>query len=313
MVGTSISPTSLPKAASLTKALVAPPSSTVKLAELTTIRRVWEEELASTFHGIQPASRIRIDAYRLHRSITGHTESERPFQWTPWTARRRIGLDSVRACIANPRVSPVQATHDTVDRLLRRAEDNGGREDRLVEWLVGLSTGSRAVVEAESVLWATQLLCALDWTQISRPVIGSDRSLGGLGRVILRGRVDVEVRMGTSRHRRPDSLDIGLAETALFVVMAGQHAPSSRLELGLPALTIALDDRHQSVPTTVVGWWPASGRALILPVDVDLLLRTAEAVVEAIRCEIDRLPRRLHRTEKLKPTVDPSVDQRVAS
>jgi len=207
----------------------------------------------------------------------------------------------------------MQATHDTVDRLLRTAEDRGPRGDRLVEWLVGLSTGARAVVEAESVLWATQLLCALDWTQIPRSVIGSDRSLGALGRVILRGRVDVEVRIGASTPRNSDDDDVGPPETALFVMMAGQHGPSARLELGLPALTIALDGRRRAIPTTVVGWWPASGRALILPVDVDLLLRTSEAVVEAVRGELDRVPRRLRRTEKPRPALDDSAAQRVAS
>jgi len=279
-----------------------------------TIRRVLERELDLSTADTESVGRIRIDAYRFRLSITGSEEQPRPFEWNPWTARRRIGLDCVRACIANPRLSPAQATRDTVDRLLRGAENDGSQNDTLADWLAGLPVGARGVVEAEAVLWTTQLLCALDWSQIPRPVIGADRSLVLLGarRVTLRSRLDVEVRASPGQ-LGSDQSRVDIPRRALFVMMSGQPSASARLELGFPALTVALDDRRRALPTMVVGWWPQSGRALILPVDVDLLLRTSEAVVEAVRSEIMRLPRRIGQRTERHHELEAAPLQRVAS
>jgi hypothetical protein len=55
---------------------------------------------------------------------------------------------------------------------------------------------------------------------------------------------------------------------------------SSRAELLLPALVEVLHTPHTPPPARVVGWWPASGRTLVVPVDHRGLRETARAVGE---------------------------------
>jgi hypothetical protein len=277
MVGTSIPSTALPKAASLTEAFLAPSPQLVEPAELHRLRHAFECELQLAAGPFDPKDRIRVDAYRLRNSMTGPNETGSPFRWTPWTARRPIGVESVRACLSNPRLTPIQATHEAIARLIRRADDDR-RPDSLSGWLAGLAIGSRSVVQAEAVVWTTQLLTALDWTKLGRPVVGGDRSVvvGSSGQVLLRGRIEVRVRaVSGDRSFGP--------QPVLFSMMTGRPGPTARAELGLTALTVALDDRPDEIPLRVVGWWPQCGRALVVPVDVALLSRTCEAVVAAVR------------------------------
>lgn len=149
---------------------------------------------------------------------------------------------------------------------------------------------ARAVVEAEAILWATQLLSALDWSGPEHRLVGFDRSVlvSSSPRVVVRGRVDVEIRP-----RFEPSSGAHDSRAGLLVMMAGHPLPSARLELGVTALAAALSGRRTALPATVVGLWPQCGRALALPVDVDLLLRASDAVVEVVRTEADRTPRQL--------------------
>ena len=69
----------------------------------------------------------------------------------------------------------------------------------------------------------------------------------------------------------------------LFTMMGGVTGPTSRIELGLSALVALVADVSAPVPARVMGWWPQSGRSIVVPIDSTSLQRTFDAVVEAVR------------------------------
>ena len=280
---------SLPRAETLTDVLLSPATTGVTRDELSSVRSILERDVVSMTRHIDRSEPLRIDPFRVRRVVAGVPDLERPFQWNPWTARRRLGLEAVRTSLGRPRLSPLEATRDAIDRLVRRAPEDGPAGS-LSRWIAELSLGARAVVEAEAVLWATQLLSAVLWTRAGTRLVGFDRSIVPCDapRVIVRGRVDVELRPDG----RPDR-DERTQTGGVLVMMTGHPLPSARLELAVTALVTALSDRPGVVPARVVGFWPQSGRALSLPIEVDLLLRGCEAVGSAIRTEVGRAPRRL--------------------
>jgi hypothetical protein len=287
MIGTSLPSTSLPKAITLTKALTSPSSPSISRDEFHQLRQAFEGELGTVTRSLPVNERIRIDGYRLRNTVSENADLDSPFRWLPWTARRPIGVECVRACLACARLTPLQASHDVIRRFVRRADDERGHPGSLAEWLAGLAVGGRTVVQAEAVVWATQLLTALDWTKLSRPIVGGDRSVvpSSSSRVLLRGRIEVLTRVVPARSpNKGEALgarDVGPA--ALFAMMTGRPSPTARTELGLAALTVALDGREGEAPIRVVGWWPQCGRALVVPVDLALFNQTCDAVLGAVR------------------------------
>jgi hypothetical protein len=182
-----------------------------------------------------------------------------------------------------------------ITRLIRQADEQRGRPGSLSEWLAGLAVGGRTVVQAEAVVWATQLITALDWTRLSRPIVGDDRSvvLPSSSQILLRGRIELRTFVtptqarDTHPHQRLES-----EPSVLFATMTGRPGPTARTELGLAALTVALDDRHDEVPIRVLGWWPQCGRSLVVPVDLALLNQTCEAVVGTVRSMCPNIPQK---------------------
>ncbi len=283
MVGTSLSPLALPKAAALTEALVAPPDSVGADEALVALRQAFNEALASAAAGLGP-DRLVIDAYRMRALTGGAPQEDRPFEWTPQTARRSIGIEAARACLARAGLTPLAATIDEVARLVRGHEQNGSRAGGLSAWLSGLSTGARAVVTAEAAGWTSQLVSSLEWGRLTEPVIGANR------RVVAPGAPNVALRMRfEAAHRVRDHGTSGTA-ASLFMMMPGRPASTVQIELGLAALAVVLDDRTRSTPYRVIGWWPQSGRALVMGVDEKLLRDTADKVVAAV----GRAPRSSH-------------------
>src|SRR5579871_1991170 len=214
--------------------------------------------------------RVRVDGYLLRTAPTATTK--RPFAWSPWTARRPIALEAVRVWLARPGLSPMRAVDVAVGALLARTDE---RPNSLGAWLQGLSSGARGVTQAEAVTWATQLFGALDWERLDRAVVGGDRSVGfeAAPRVHLHARVDVRAALSPAERAR----------SGLFPAMTGRPGVTAADELGLAALTLALDPRL-GVPARVIGWWPQCGRAAIADVDLPLLTRTAAAVVRSLGC-----------------------------
>jgi hypothetical protein len=279
MVGSSLSPTALPKSEELTNALTAPGPILVDTAAFDELRTDLEVRLGAAAAALPGDRPLRVDGYRLGHPDPSEDDAK-PFEWGLWTARRPLGLDCARQCVADRRVHPVDAARDVVADLIGRAVRGAERPGSLGEWLGGLTPGARGVVQAEAVGWASKLVTTLDWARLPRPIIGADRSVvfPGAPQVLLRGRIEVRV---TAAGRSQPRGGTGRTE-CLFMMMTGRPTPTSDVELGLAALTVACDPRRPSVPVRVIGWWPECGRAQVVPVDRRLLERTIESVVDTV-------------------------------
>jgi hypothetical protein len=285
MTGTSISPTRLPKARALTEALVAPP--TVELGEEPTVLyRQLAGALCAAATGLPPGTSLRVDGYFFRMALTTpeHLSHPDPFEWSPRTARRLLGLAAVRACVSGSERTPAAAVEQVVSAAVEDARRGQERSGSLAGWLSDLAWGGRAVVRAEAVTWATQLLAALEWRSLgSPPVVGSDQWWDGPAgcRVALRGRSEVRVATAIP-DRSPAALRPTSQAPALFAMLGGRPSPVAALELGLAALASFMARPHEPSPARVIGWWPQCGRAMVLPVDAPTLRNTADSVVAAI-------------------------------
>jgi hypothetical protein len=280
MVGTALSPTALPKSAALTDALVAPAEDLLADDELSELKTSFLERLGTAAEGLGP-DRVLIDAFRLRVLTSEAPDDDRPFQWSPFIARRSIGIEAARACLARPGLTPLVAVNEEVAGQVRRHDQEGSPGRGLSAWLAGLGTGALAVVVAEAAGWTSQLVSSLEWTRVTNPVVGANR------RLVVPSAPNIALRMKFEVAHRSDAVGKRRTPTALFMMMTGRPASTIQNELSLAALTLALDDRHPSVPSRVVGWWPQSGRGLVLPVTRALLDGVAHQIVEAVR----RMPR----------------------
>jgi hypothetical protein len=264
-----VSPTVLPRARALTDALLAPAGPVVDEQCAHELR----SRVAAAVAGHLPrgAGRRTVNAYALRRVRGSHPPSDSPFRWAPRTARRALGLAAVRACVAGDGRTPVEAVRRAVDEEVAVAERGAAGPRAVGTWLASLPAGGRAMVAAEAVTWATALFGALEWDRLGlrARIGGPDRwwdAPGGWG-LTLQGRA--EVRTESDGH------------PVLLCVGNGRPVDSSRVELLLPALVEVLHDPRAPAPSRVVGWWPASGRTLVVPVDARGLRETAEAVGRA--------------------------------
>jgi hypothetical protein len=233
----------------------------------------------------RPARRLCLDGYLVRTgrrpgessaatgAATGSAGAR--FAWSAANARRSIGLAAVRACLDDPEATPSVG----VDRALRAAQRPAAAPPgSLGRWLATLGPGALAVTRAEAVRWSTALHGALDWARLgpSTQVGGADRSWASRDRagVVIRGRAEVRAPVA------PGPGDPG--GLAALVVLSGWPGPGARCELAVNALAQALGaQRADQVPSRIAGWWPQSGRSLILDVDRALLEAAAQAVLGA--------------------------------
>lgn len=278
MIGTALPSMALPRSRSLTDALIAPAESRVSRSELGEVRRRLEDGLQESAGSLGIHQRVRIDAYRLRFHAS---ESSRPdvFAWSPRTARRPIALEGVRGWLANKRMTPMQAVAEAVERLTRPTDEWRGAGGSLGTWIASLRLGAKSTVQAEAVTLATQLIGAIDWPRLTHPFVGDDRSISfaSVPQIVLRGRIEVRspIPLGSLQDGYP-------AGSAVFAVMTGRPTSTARHELGLAALTVALDPKLGPA-IRVIGWWPQCGRALVLPVDGQLLETTVDAILATLR------------------------------
>jgi hypothetical protein len=304
MVGTALSPTVLPKSAALTDALVAPADHLLADDELSQLKISFLERLGTAAQGLGP-DRVLIDAFRLRALASNEPKGEPPFQWSPFIARRSIGIEATRACLARPGLTPLMAVNQEVARQVRQHEQDGSSGRGLSAWLAQLGTGALAVVVAEAAGWTSQLVSSLQWRRVTKPVVGANR------RMVMPSAPHVALRMRFEVAHRSEIVDKGPTPTALFMMMSGRPASTTQTELSLAALTLALDDRHPSIPYRMVGWWPQSGRALVLPVTRALLDGVADQVVEAVRHmprSADRSPTGSAAARRLSSTLSSRAD-----
>ena len=275
----------LPRAASLSGALMAGGDDPPTPAEVDAVRAGLADELSALAVVLPPGERLRLDAYRFTLALHGPQRlagADEPFAFSPRTCRRAVGLAAVARCLGRPSLAPAQAVADILTA--------GVREVTVVPRVSGLpwwapcyealDRGGRATVEAEAVTWATQLWTALSWDDLARPVVGGadDRWACPGGALTLRGHADVRVRPS--------------GPPALLVLGSGSPPATWRDLLGFPALVAALAGGPAAAPGRVIGLWPASGQVRILPAEATVLTDTAEAVVAAAAAWVDHRGRR---------------------
>jgi hypothetical protein len=261
-----------PVAEELTAALIAPRGYPVLTeadrGELRT-RLLWCLERRADLLG---EALTRITPFALRQRFFGRAVT--PFRWSPWTARRTIGIAAVRVCTTGALYAPADAVATVVAEMAGR----GGPPGSLGTWLSRAAAPVVALVRAEATTWASNLLSAVDWSRPGlRPVIGApDRwwCSPTMPRVAIRGRVDLSVTSaGNGNPRGP---------RAVLTVFEGCPSPASRVELGLAPLVSALTGPLEDVPVRAAGWWPAAGRLLTFPVGPSLLADAADAVAQAL-------------------------------
>ena len=267
----------------LTDALLAPASENIAPAELVKVRDDLTGDLQALGTELPDGERLQMDAFKV-RTAQRYPDRCMSFDDTfvpsPRSCRRAVGVAAVNRCVRGHSPGPAAAVSEVLAEGLEDASVAMGtgavRAPWWAQWYAGLPRGGRAVVCAEAVTWATQLLTAVDWSQVPRPVIGGRddwwQCPGGTP-IVLKGRADVRSLVG----RRP----------ALLVVGTGRCEADWRVELGYPGLVAALGRDAQVAPCRVVGVWPQSGQVRVLPLDLVALRATITAVVAAVATWVD--------------------------
>jgi hypothetical protein len=267
----------------LTDALLAPESEDVAPAALVELRDDLVRDLQALGTELPDGERLQMDGFKVrtaHRYPDRCMSFDDAFVPSPRSCRRAVGVAAVNRCVRGHSASPAGAVREVLAEGLEDASvarwTGAVRAPWWASWYAGLPGGGRAVVCAEAVTWATQLLTAVDWSQVPRPVIGGRDDWwpcpGGTP-IVLKGRADVRSLVG----RR----------AALLVVGTGRCQADWRVELGYPGLVAALGRDAQVAPRRVVGVWPQSGQVRVLPVDLVALRATATAVVAAVATWVD--------------------------
>lgn len=275
----------LPRAAALTDALLAPVGPTLAGPDLDRLRRRVAGALAPDDVGGR-GDRFELDAYRLDTALHDPSRCGAPEPFTPSAVRcrRSIGLDAVRLCLRDDRPPPAAAVAEVLEAAVRAVElpdAGGGTIPWWATWYAASAPGTRAVVQAEAVTWATALWTALDWERFVRVDVGGTRLRwvvpGTAGGVVLRARAEVRTWVADA--------------PVLLLSCSGEPSGDWRPSLGFPALVAALAHDQRAVPRRVVGWWPAAGQVRIAEVDLGLLEVSAEAVGSALAVWSASLPR----------------------
>jgi hypothetical protein len=292
MIPTTLPSTRLPRAQVLTDVLLTPPGSAPDPDMLSDLRQRLQDDLSSSSTGPSGDRPIRVDAFLLRtvlRSADRPVDGS-PFQWSPRTARRSIGIAAVGRCADGHARTPAAAAASTVAQLVEDGRRGHARHGSLAAWLAVLNEGGRAAVLAEAITWATEIFVAIQWGRLERPTIvgGRDRwwDCPGSAEVALRGRADVRVPTTAPQgavHRTDMTDSDSPRASSLFTMVGGRPGSTSRIELGLAALVDVMSRPADPPPARVVGWWPDCGRALVLGVDLPMLRQTATAVTTTVR------------------------------
>jgi hypothetical protein len=262
----------LPRAAALTDVLLSSPGARVSDEEIATARRRLARELTSPLSEKRTRP-IRVDPYRFQLALTSPDRLARlsgPFEPTPASCRRSIGVAAVARCVRDPSIAPAHAVGVLLDSATQQVGSEGFGA-WWVDWYRKLPLAARSVVQAEATTWATQLFEALEWSRFETPPrLGVDlRWIDGESDVDVRAKVDVEV--------------FARGGPAFFVVHTGTAGREWMGALALSALAAAMASGPRAVPSRVIGFWPASGQVRILPVEPGTLDRSSRLLVESVR------------------------------
>jgi hypothetical protein len=214
-----------------------------------------------------------------------------PFAWKPVFVRRSLGLAVVRACATGRSRAPAEAVVAVADEAVAEWQRTGWRTFHWEPWLAGLAPGSRAMVLADAVTWATSLWTSLDWTVLTPPPqIGGadDQWVNPASRVVrLRGRCELRLGLGPADAPVPGERGPVHVPTALVCLSSGCPPATWAEELAYPALVSALRWPARPVPARVVGLWPDAGEYRVTEVDEPVLVAAADRAVAAVRAVVE--------------------------
>jgi hypothetical protein len=190
-------------------------------------------------------------------SVTADT----PFAWSARTARRALGLTSLRALVTGAVRSPIDGVALAIDDAVRAARQGENAASPMDRWLAGLPPASRAAVQAGAVTWATRVWCAVDWTAFEEPpTIGRDHWWDSPHSSLLALRSRAEIR-SVARDQAGSPLSVHL------VVLGGPRRATIKFELSVAAVVEVLCARRSLPPGRMVGWWPDSGHLVTVEID----------------------------------------------
>ncbi len=256
------------KPSELTNALAAPATASVNIDRTlhTGLLKILGNAAGSPEKGLQ-----RIDAFTLTH---GFSDDSTKFAWTPQLTKRTLGLSAVRSCVWGLAKTPAEAVALEVARFDRRAADGREQTGSLAMYFANAPRGVRGTAMALATTYATELWCGLDWNGFPlHPTIGAQddvyplRSAG----LLLRGRADVKAQVAVAQESR--------TAEARLLILPGSISQSTALVLGSSALAAVLSADGGLAPVRVVGWYPSSGQAVVLPIDRSILTRAALGIV----------------------------------
>jgi hypothetical protein len=290
------------RATQLTRALVAPPTASVDEALRTHLRVHLSSGITPLVERLPRGEQLTVTLPLLRKAIA-HPDSlahdEVPFTWKPVYVRRSLGLAVVDACVSGRFRSPAEAADPIASEAVAEWERTGWRTYHWEPWLAGLRQGTRALVLAEAVSWATVLWASLDWKALGqRPQLGGadDQWVCPAPRTVrLKGRSELRVPL-VGGPARWSEVGQTTAPVALVSVSGGSPPRAWSDELAFLALVAALRSPSRPVPARVAGLWPDSGHHLIVEINGEALTAAADRVVATVSTAVDARLSALQRT-----------------
>lgn len=277
----------------MTRALVAAPPSSVGNGVCARLRDDLCARIPPLVESLVPGERIVVTLPTIRQVLVrpdSLMDPQEPFEWKPAFVRRSLGLEVVSACATRRFRAPADAVGPVADEAVAEWERTGWRRFYWEPWLAGLAPGSRAMVLAEAVSWATSLWSSLDWTVFSPPPhIGGtdDQWTCPAARIVhLKGRCEVRVPLAQESTRVGGGYPVA-SPTALVSLSGGCPGPTWAEELSYLAMVAGLRSPARPVPARVVGLWPDAGVYRVAEVSDQLLTAAADRTVATVRAIAD--------------------------
>jgi len=237
------------------------------------------EEIVANRQRAPKGALQRVVAFDLsQRSADRAAPEEGRFMWTPVRAQRQIGLG---ACVL-VHEGAAGTIVDGVNEILHTGEKNGllGRfgPGSLCEWVGSLNTVSRGFVAIAASNWATNLWNALTWE-----MLGNSARLSPPDRWWKSDWANVALRS-----RSEVSLHLDGHGATYIRILSGRPTPSSATELALEGLVHHLAHKGDPYPARIGGYWPQSGRHLVVDVDQRILTGVAERIRSVLDARMSR-------------------------
>jgi hypothetical protein len=274
--------------AGLTRALVAAPPTAVDDGFRARLRDDLSARIAPLVEGLAPGEQIVVTLPTLRQALVrpdSLVEPDEPFEWKPVFVRRSLGLEAVSACATGRFRAPADAVGPVADEAVADWERTGWRRFYWEPWLAGLAPGSRAIVLAEAVSWATSLWSSLDWKALSPPPHfgGTDDQWTCPAARIVRLKGRCEVRVPLAQEWTGNGRGTSVASpTALVSLSGGCPGPTWAAELAYLAMVAGLRSTARPVPARVVGLWPDAGAYRVAEVSEQLLAAAADRTVSTV-------------------------------